>query len=548
MESPDAGESRGHPLLSLIVARLLEFIREPAAIFWVYVFPLILVVALGLAFRDKPVGGFTVVIPAGSGADHVRRVLTDDGRFRVSVCDAAEGRRRLRTRRAELLIVPRDEATAGYDYHFDPTQANSLLARQLADDLLQRAAQRRDTLAVQNHAATEPGGRYIDFLVPGLLGMGLLGGGMWGVGFSLVDMRLRKLLKRYLATPMRRSHFLLASMISRLLFTIPEVLLLLLFSRWLFGVTSQGSYATVAFLILLGTFEFAGIGLLVASRAQTIEAVSGIMNAVMLPMWIGSGIFFSPERFPESLQPLLALLPLTPAFRITWQGSALSPDGRWLARSVNDQAVIYDISRGRITARLPSKARDFAFSPDSGHCAYSTSAGVAIVDVLNGEVVWRRAAPGKAAFAPNGTLIAVASKTVEVWNWRENRAVRRLAAGDIDAIAFSSDGELLAEVGHFLPEDRWERPYELRYRLRVRRIASGDLAYETKGAGRVAALAFDDRSRVLTVLQTTQSWEVRIYDLNQRVVSFRTSLARSVKQFLDIRNGHSPLTVASLRR
>jgi ABC-type multidrug transport system permease subunit len=142
--------------------------------------------------------------------------------------------------------------------------------------------------------------------------MGLLGGGMWGVGFSLVDMRLRKLLKRYLATPMRRSHFLLASMISRLLFTIPEVLLLLLFSRWLFGVTSQGSYATVAFLILLGTFEFAGIGLLVASRAQTIEAVSGIMNAVMLPMWIGSGIFFSPERFPESLQPLLALLPLTP--------------------------------------------------------------------------------------------------------------------------------------------------------------------------------------------------------------------------------------------
>ncbi|MHB8862017.1 MAG: ABC transporter permease [Pirellulaceae bacterium] len=301
-----------HPFLQLIQARVYEFLREPAAIFWVYVFPLIMVVALGVAFRNKPVGGFTVVISAGDQSAEVLQSLDGDERFRVSVLEESESHWRLRTGRADLVIVPTDDASLGYDYYFDPTQANSVLARHLADDVLQQAAQRADVITVRDHTTTEPGSRYIDFLVPGLLGMGVLGGGMWGVGFAIVDMRLRKLLKRYLATPMKRSHFLAALMASRFLFTVPEVLILLLFAHFLFGVTSQGSYGTVGLLILLGTFEFAGIGLLIASRAQTIETVSGLMNAVMLPMWIGSGIFFSAERFPDSVQPFLSALPLTP--------------------------------------------------------------------------------------------------------------------------------------------------------------------------------------------------------------------------------------------
>ena len=311
-ERHDPVPVRRHPFFSLIAARVFEFWREPAAIFWVYVFPLIMVVALGVAFRNKPVGGFTVVVSAGGQSQGVLQKLASDNRFRVSVLDEAESRWRLRTGRADLVIVPSPDAGGGYDYFFDPTQANSVLARHLADEVLQRAAERQDAVPIREHTATEPGSRYIDFLVPGLLGMGLLGGGMWGVGFAIVDMRLRKLLKRYLATPMKRSHFLGALMASRFLFTAPEVLILLLFSRFLFGVTSQGSYWTVGLLILLGTFEFAGIGLLVASRAQTIETVSGLMNAVMLPMWIGSGIFFSAERFPDSVQPFLSVLPLTP--------------------------------------------------------------------------------------------------------------------------------------------------------------------------------------------------------------------------------------------
>jgi ABC-2 type transport system permease protein len=163
----------------------------------------------------------------------------------------------------------------------------------------------------QSKEMTERGGRYIDFLVPGLLGMGLMGGGLWGLGFVTVDMRIRKLLKRFLATPMRKTDFLASLMISRLLFMVPEVLFLLIFARVAFKVSIAGSIGSVVFLVLLGAFSFAGLGLLIACRAKTMEAVSGLMNLVMLPMWVLSGIFFSSERFPELVQPFIRLLPLT---------------------------------------------------------------------------------------------------------------------------------------------------------------------------------------------------------------------------------------------
>jgi ABC-type multidrug transport system permease subunit len=326
---------RRHPFLSLIAARVREFCREPSAIFWVYVFPLILVLTLGVAFRNQPVGPFAVAIQTSGSAEQIRQTLERDGRFRLQMCDQHEVHSRLRTGRAELVIIPSSDAAGGHAYYFDPTQANSVLTRHLADDVLQRGAQRQDAIPVVDHPSLEPGARYIDFLVPGLLGMGLLGGGMWGVGFAIVDMRLRKLLKRYLATPMKRSHFLAAVMASRLLFTIPEVLTVLVGSRLVFGVTSQGGYWPLGLLILLGAFQFSGIGLLVASRAQTIETVSGLMNAVMLPMWIGSGIFFSTERFPAAVQPLLAVLPLTPLIHalrsVMLEGASLGSLGPQLA-------------------------------------------------------------------------------------------------------------------------------------------------------------------------------------------------------------------------
>ncbi len=302
---------RYHPLFQLVLARVREFYREPEALFWVYGFPILLVVGLGIAFRNQPVDKIAVDVVDGPGAESVLRALADEQRFTPRAVSEEEARVHLRTGATAIVVTASDAQPPRLDYAFDPSRPESVLARNAVDDALQRAAGRKDVALISEHPFNEPGGRYIDFLVPGLLGMSLMGGGLWGVGFVTVDMRIRKLLKRFLATPMRKTDFLAGVMISRLLFIVPEVLVLLVFARLAFGVRIHGSLASVVLLVLLGATTFAGLGLLVASRAKTLEAVSGLMNLVMLPMWLLSGIFFSSERFPEIAQPFIRALPLT---------------------------------------------------------------------------------------------------------------------------------------------------------------------------------------------------------------------------------------------
>ena len=304
--------TRYHPLRELLVARLREFFREPEAIFWVYGFPVLLAVGLGIAFREKPAGPETVrvdiVQTAQAGAaGRVLQALEAGSRFEAQVNTEEECLARLRMGRTDIVVVP----GPSYAYRYDPMRADSVMARARVDDALQRAAGRADPVATADDLITQPGSRYIDFLIPGLLGMNLMGGGLWGIGFVTVDMRVKKLLKRLVATPMRKSHFLLALIGSRMIFGLPEIALLLAAGWLLFDVVVRGSLVGVLLVSLVGAVSFSGLGLLVASRAQKIETVSGLMNVVMLPMWLLSGIFFSSERFPDAAQPFIKALPLT---------------------------------------------------------------------------------------------------------------------------------------------------------------------------------------------------------------------------------------------
>ena len=181
----------------------------------------------------------------------------------------------------------------------------------LADRALQRAAGRQDPVASTDRLMREPGSRYIDFLIPGLLGMNLMGSAIWGMGFAIVDARRKKLIKRLVATPMPRHYYLLSFVLSRLLLLVVEVGVVLGFGALVFQVPVHGSLGGLALLCVLSSMCFCALGLLIASRAQTIEAASGLMNAVMLPMWIGSGVFFSAQRFPSAMQPVIKALPLT---------------------------------------------------------------------------------------------------------------------------------------------------------------------------------------------------------------------------------------------
>ena len=207
-----------------------------------------------------------------------------------------------------IIIKPGNDS---YSLRFDPTRPESRTARLIVDDVLQRARGRTDIVSIGEEKITEPGARYVDFLVPGLIGMNLMGSGLGGLGFTIVIARSRKLLKRLAATPMRRSHYLLSFMLSRLVFLLFEVAAVVVFAWLVFGFSVRGSWLSLSLITLLGGFTFSGIGLLVAARPTTIEGVSGLMNFIMLPMWLLSGTFFSSERFPQVFQPFIKALPLT---------------------------------------------------------------------------------------------------------------------------------------------------------------------------------------------------------------------------------------------
>ncbi|HWP44866.1 MAG TPA: ABC transporter permease [Blastocatellia bacterium] len=320
----EAGEGRKgerlHPLVELTLARVREFLREPEAVFWVFVFPVLLACVLGIAFRNTAPEQTRVGVVRSAGnevaASEIVEKLSASSEVLPFAYAPEAAAQALRTGKVDIVVRARSTGHAGegmpaLDYRYDPTRPESRAARLVVDDVLQRAFGRSDVAQVREEKVVEPGARYIDFLIPGLVGLNLMGSGMWGLGFAVVQARTRKLLKRLAATPMKRSHYLLSFMLSRLAFLVLEVAAVVVFAWLVFAVKVHGSLAGLAVISLVGAMTFAGIGLLVASRPKTIEGVSGLMNLVMLPMWLLSGTFFSAARFPDLLQPFIKALPLT---------------------------------------------------------------------------------------------------------------------------------------------------------------------------------------------------------------------------------------------
>ena len=308
--SDRATSERKPPLYTLTRARILEFVREPEALFWVFAFPIIMALVLGFAFRDRPADPVPVGVVDGPAASSIRDAFAKTRALRPEAYpDLAAGLQALRTGKIALLV---EEAPgAAPVYHFDATRPDARIARLEVDDALQRARGRIDPSPARDSLIQEKGSRYIDFLIPGILGLNLMGTGIWGVGFSIVNARLKKTLKLMVATPMRKSDFLLAQMLSRFVFLILEVGVILLFGVWAFQVPVRGPVWVLGLATVIGSVTFAGIGLLVVARARTLEAASGLMNLVMVPMWLLSGVFFSSERFPKAAQPFIQALPLT---------------------------------------------------------------------------------------------------------------------------------------------------------------------------------------------------------------------------------------------
>ena len=299
------------PVKELFVIRTKEFFREPDAIFWVYVSPVLLILLLGIAFResDAPKEVRVAIVESPRAGELALSLESAPGRKFVVERAPLEAAKGLGfSGKVDVVIDPR-EGTLRYIY--DPAREGSEAAKLAADAALQTAAGRRDAVATEAVIVTEPGSRYIDWLVPGLVGLNIMGGGLWGLGFVTVDLRMRKLLKRFVATPMRRSDFLAALLGSRTVFLVPEIMVILFAGKLLFGLEMKGSVLDVAVVTLVGAICFGGIGLLMACRTDKIETINGILNVTMLSMWLFSGVFFASERFPDVMQPLIQALPMT---------------------------------------------------------------------------------------------------------------------------------------------------------------------------------------------------------------------------------------------
>jgi ABC-type multidrug transport system permease subunit len=286
--------------------RIRLFLREPEAIFWTFFFPILLAVGLGIAFRNRPAD----VLQVGATTTQLTQALSADKGLSATTMNEASGTHALATGEIVVLAI---QSPDGVAFKFDDTNPDARMARLLANRAIQKAAGRQDAMRTEDRLVHETGARYIDFVVPGLLGMNLMMSAMWSLCFAVVDARQKKLLKRMVVSPMPRWQFLASFLFSRLVLLIIEVVVFLGFAGLAFGVPFRGSLWELGLVCVLTSLAFSAMGLLCSSRAKTIEAASGLVNLVMLPMWILSGIFFSATRFPAAIQPLVRALPLTAA-------------------------------------------------------------------------------------------------------------------------------------------------------------------------------------------------------------------------------------------
>jgi ABC-2 type transport system permease protein len=330
-ESARSGASS--PLVELTLARLRLFVREPEAMFWTFVFPILMSVTMAVAFPSGGAMRVLVGVAPGSSRSSVASTLAATNGVVVKEVAPADELRALREGEVHLMVSGGSPPT----YRYDSTREESRLARFVVDEALKRAAGRHEPWTAAETPVHVAGSRYVDWLIPGLVGMTIMGTGMWGLGFAIVQARMQHLLKRLMASPMRKRDYLGAQLLARLAFLAPEVAVPLGFGVLALGVPFNGSLLALTVVSIAGALAFGALGLLAASRARTIEAISGVMNVIMLPMWVLSGVFFSAANFPDAAQPFIRILPLT-ALVDALRGVVL--DGAGLAAHASELLIL----------------------------------------------------------------------------------------------------------------------------------------------------------------------------------------------------------------
>ena len=329
-------------LFELISAYFKEIIREPGVLFWGIAFPILMSLGLGIAFTKKPNVERDVAVIANNRPilqvsdstnkimtflkNHARKVEASDlsfETFKIVIPDPKLGNTtflfQITTWQNAMILLKRgnlsiilDEKNGQIQYHFDPRNPDAQLTYLKLSELFGEKGQISNLRKETNiEPLTVSGTRYIDFLVPGLIAMGIMMSSMWGLSYGIIDKRSKKLLRRMVATPMRKSYFLIALITVRIGMNFVESALLFLFAALVFNITIQGNIAALLVIFLAGNIAFAGIAIFISSHTGNTEIGNGLINVVVLPMMVLSGIFFSYHNFPDWSLPFIRIMPLT---------------------------------------------------------------------------------------------------------------------------------------------------------------------------------------------------------------------------------------------
>ncbi|TGL61010.1 ABC transporter permease [Leptospira sarikeiensis] len=305
----------------LVTIQLKEFYREPGILFWAFIFPIAIAGVLGLAFTSKGVPQTRVAIISSShNADALSSKIekafsnsvsgNSDG-LGVIVPKIFEEEEAIKAlKRGEINLLVKEDEAGNLEFSFDPNNANAQRDYLLLSNALM-SADGKSQASSKIRKLDSKGTRYIDYLVPGMLAMGVMNSCLWGVGWNLIEMRMKKLLRRMSATPMNKLAFVLSFFFTRIVVTTVESIIFLTFTFTVFENAFFGSPIAAFMIFLTGNFAFACIGIFVGSRAQSAQVGNGLVNAFTFPMMVLSGIFFSYKNFPDIILPFIKHLPLT---------------------------------------------------------------------------------------------------------------------------------------------------------------------------------------------------------------------------------------------
>jgi ABC-type multidrug transport system permease subunit len=317
-----------HSLWQLISVNYKEFLREPGILFWSLAFPVLMAWVLGIAFTKRAESVQTIAVvssPASvtrldqflgemeklTSSNHTVFRKTFDNKlgkltFRLMPVTADSAILMLKRGETSLILQEQGDSIV---YQLDPQNAEAKL-----NYLVLSAAINHDPLIYNTESVkilSQRGTRYVDFLIPGLLALGIMNGFLWGIGYTLIEIRTKKLLRRMVAAPMKKSIFIFSHFFSRLTLSAFEAFVLFCFAWFYFRIQIQGSIPAFILIFLAGSFCFAGIAILMGSRTSSSRVGNSLINVITLPMMILSGIFFSYHNFPEVVVPVIQKLPLT---------------------------------------------------------------------------------------------------------------------------------------------------------------------------------------------------------------------------------------------